>query len=155
MGSNLYRDWITAEPETTRHVVIVERDVLIAHAEVKWKWLHHAGDRFKVNGLSGVLTYPAFRGQGFGAAVIREGTALIHDGNADIGMLGCDPTLSGFYAKAGWEPMTDSTVLIGATPHDARADDGLLMMLFVSGKGVAARPKFGGCPIYWGDDELW
>lgn len=153
VGANLYRNWISGV-DNTRHVVIVEGDMLIAHTEVKWKWLEHAGERFKVFGLSGVLTYPAFRKQGYGAWVIREGTSLIRVSDADLGVLGCDPELEGFYAAAGWEPMRESRVLVG-DPSGPTPDEGRLMMLFLSEKGMRGRQKFIDLPIYWGEDELW
>ena len=60
------RFWQSEDPNdtTTQHFVIVERAVLISHADVVQRTITHAGESYLLYGLGGVFTYPAFRGEG-------------------------------------------------------------------------------------------
>lgn len=54
--------------------------------------------------LGGVLTLPAFRGQGLAAEVVRRATRLIEDElGCDFGVLMCGDELVGFYERLGWK----------------------------------------------------
>jgi GNAT superfamily N-acetyltransferase len=150
MGENRLRNWISQD-EHTIHIVLVEQDILISHTEVKWKQLDHAGMSYKVYGLSGVLTYPAFRGQGYGRRIVEAGTAYIRSTDADIGMFHCTPGLKGFYAKAGWIPMEHTITLVGTKHNPVRSDE-LMMMQFFSAKGRQGQPSFEGTSLYFGED---
>ena len=99
VGENRLRDWITKDYEHTIHIVLVEQGIMIRHTEVKWKYLEHAGEIYKVFSLSGVLTYPAFREQGYGRRIVEAGTAYIASADADIGMFHCAPHLKNFYTN--------------------------------------------------------
>jgi aminoglycoside 2'-N-acetyltransferase I len=154
VGKNLWRDWISKEDDHPVHIVLVERGILISHTEVVWKYLEHAGELYKAYGLSGVFTYPTFRGRGFGKQVVEAGTQYIRGSDADLGMFWCQPRLKIFYAQCGWTPMEAATTLIG--PKDAPVvSNELLMMLFLSGKGQKGRPALEREPIYFGEDATW
>lgn len=129
------------------YAVIVEQDVLIAHAEVNWRWLEHGGKRYKVYGLSAVYVAPSFRKEGFGKMVVREATDWIkQQPDADISMLFCLPELKGFYESCGWTLMDKTPVHYGAAENPTLLDDELLMMLFMS----SSLTGFENTPVYVG-----
>jgi hypothetical protein len=151
VGENRLRDWISPPADHPSHVVLVENGLLISHAEVVWKYLDHAGERYKAYGLSGVLTYPSLRGQGYGRQVVDAGTKIIRASDADVGMFHCAHSLGPFYAKSSWIPMPGATTWVGR--DNALVVSGeLLMMLFLSEKGRRGRPAFEREPVYFGED---
>ena len=153
VGEKRLRNWISPEDEHPVHIVLVEAGILISHAEVKWKHLDHACEWYKVYGLSGVFTYPAFRRQGYGTEAVKAGTKYIDEQDGDVGMVHCDPELSGFYERCGWIPMKGSTILEG-DPKKPVISDHLLMMRFLSEKGKRGRTAFEREPMYFGE-TVW
>ena len=149
MGENRLRDWISRGD--AQHILLVENGILISHTEVKWKYLDHAGVTYNVYGLSAVLTYPAFRGQGYGRQVVAAGTAFIEATDADIGMFHCAPSLKDFYSACGWIPMEHTKTLVGDTDCPEVSDE-LMMMQFFSSKGKRGRASFERDPVYFGED---
>ena len=71
MGENLGRNWISREEEHVRYFIIYTGDILIAHAEVLSKDIEHEGIEYRIYGLGGVMTYPAF-GVLFATTFLRE-----------------------------------------------------------------------------------
>lgn len=82
-GVNRLRDWISSPDTHPVSIMLVEAGILISHTEVLWKELEHGGQRYKAYGLSGVFTYPAFRGQGYGQQIVELGTAYIDASDGD------------------------------------------------------------------------
>jgi GNAT superfamily N-acetyltransferase len=150
-GKNRLRDWISREEDHSVSIMLVEQDILISHTEVVWKYLDHAGETYKAYGLSGVFTYPAFRGQGYGRRIVDRGTAYIEASDADIGIFHCDPSLKEFYAESGWIPMERAVTLVGSKDHPKISNE-LMMMRFLSEKGKRGRPAFERFPLYFGED---
>ncbi|MCI0643769.1 MAG: GNAT family N-acetyltransferase, partial [Chloroflexi bacterium] len=142
VGENRLRDWITAESEHPLHLVLVEAGLLISHTNVVWKYLEHAGVTYKTYGLTGVFTYPSFRGQGYGSRIVAAGTATIQASDADIAMFHCDHRLRDFYGRQGWEALEQATTYIGPRDKPVLVEDEILMMLFLSPKGQQGRPSF-------------
>jgi predicted acetyltransferase len=132
-------------------VVLIEQGILISHTEVKWKWLEHAGHRYKISGLSGVFTYPQFRKQGYGKQVVAIGSDLIRAGDYDIGIFHCDPNLIPFYTQFGWTPLPRATTLVGTQESPTVVTDEVLMIEFLSNKAKARQHDFETHPIYFGD----
>lgn len=154
MGDNRLRNWITKEADHPIHVVLVEAGLLISHTNVVWKYLEHAGITYKTYGLTGVFTYPSFRGQGYGSQLIAAATAYIQASDGDIAMFHCDPSLRDFYARHGWEALEQATTYLG--PNEKfLVDDEVLMMQFLSAKGQQGRASFEREPIYFGSDSTW
>lgn len=149
MGENRLRDWISNESDHPSHFVFVENGILISHTEVVCKHLAHAGETYKVYGLSGVFTYPSFRGQGYGRRIVDAGTKYIRGSDADVGMLHCDFGLEPFYSKSGWIPMMTATTRIGSRDEPIISEE-LMMMLFLSEKGRQGRSVFEHEPVYFG-----
>jgi GNAT superfamily N-acetyltransferase len=131
------------------NVVITERGLLISHAEVNWRMLEHAGQTYKVCGVSAVFTYPAFRKEGYGLQVLRAATAFIQASDADLALLFCLPQLVSFYTKAGWEAPASAKIIYG-DPLYPHIEKGVTCALFVSERGRAARPAFITQPVYIG-----
>ena len=149
-GALRLRDWISPPGDHPSHVVLVENDLLISHTEVVWRYLDHAGERYKAYGLSGVFTYPGLRGQGYGRQIVDAGTKIIRAGDADIGIFHCAPSLGPFYAASGWIPMTGVTSWVGPKSAPVVSDE-LMMMLFLSDKGQRGRAAFEHEPFYFGE----
>src|SRR5579863_4936239 len=116
-GENRLRDWITKEEDHPIHLILVERGIVISHTNVVWKHLEHAGESYLTYGLTGVFTYPAFRGQGYGAQIVAAGTTYIDTTEADIAMFHCAPELRGFYERSGWTAMETATTRIGSSSN--------------------------------------
>lgn len=135
------------------HFVLAEEGVLISYVDVLWKNLEYAGESYKTHGLSGVLTYPAFRRQGYSARLVTAATGYIVQTDADIGLFTCDPGLRDFYAAGGWIPM-EGAVLFGGPRNSSYRSEELTMMGFFSAKGSAGRASFASEPIYF-DDDIW
>lgn len=154
-GENRLRDWVTREDDHPIHIVLVEKDILISHTNVVWKYLDHNGEIYKAYGLTGVFTFPSFRGQGWGSQVIAAGTAYIQKSDADIAMLYCDESLRNLYANQGWIYMDAATTYIGAKEQPELVDDEILMMLFLSPKGQRGRTAFENRLIHFGGDYTW
>lgn len=154
LGENRLRDWITREDDHPLSFSLVEYGLLIAHAQVVWKMLEHAGVLYKTYGLTGVFTYPSFRGQGYGLQVIQAATAFIVRSDADVGMFHCEPSLSTFYQKAGWLPMAGAVTLVGARANPVISEE-LMMMQFFSEKGQCGKETFLKVPVFFDQDCTW
>jgi len=155
MGHNRLRNWVTQEADHPIHLVLIEAGLLISHTNVVWKYLGHAGITYKTYGLTGVFTYPSFRGQGYGSRIVAAGTANIQVSDGDIAMLHCEHSLRDFYARHGWEAMDQATTYIGPRDKPVVVEDELLMMQFISPKGQHGRTSFERQPIYFGSDSTW
>jgi len=154
-GENRLRDWVTTEADHPIHIALVEKGILISHTNVVWKFLEHEGVIYKAYGLTGVFTYPSFRGQGYGRQVIAAGTKYIQKSDTDIAMLYCDESLHNLYTNQGWTQMDSSTTYIGTKEQPELVDDEILMMLFISPKGKLGKETFNTKPIYFGGNYTW
>lgn len=153
-GENRLRSWITRAEDHPVSYLLVEAGLVISHAQVVWKSLDHAGETYKAYGITGVLTFPSFRDQGYGLRVVQAATDAIARSDADVGMFFCDPGLADFYARCGWLPMPDTITWLG--PRDGLvASDELLMMQFFSEKGRRGRAAFERGPVYFQTYDTW
>ena len=155
MNENRLRDWVTREEDHPIYIVIVEKGILISHTNIVWKYLDHDGITYKAYGLTGVFTYPSFRGQGYGSQVVAAGTEYILNSDGDIAMFYCVERLKNFYARHGWIHMDTSISFIGTKEQPQRVDDEILMMQFISPKCQRGRQAFESKPIYFGGDYTW
>ena len=131
------------------NVVITERGQVISHAEINWRMVQHAGQAFKVYGVSAVFTYPAFRKEGYGRQIMRAVTDHLQASDADLGLLFCLPQLVPFYAAAGWEAPPDAQILYGDQDHP-HVEEIPACMLFISDRARAARAALTTQPLYVG-----
>ncbi|MCC7451950.1 MAG: GNAT family N-acetyltransferase [Anaerolineae bacterium] len=149
MGENLYRDWLNKEEDHPLSFVIAQHGLLVSFAQVVWRWFEHAGETFKVYGFSSVLTYPAFRGQGYGRQIVDAGSAFIRSQDADVVLFYCEPRYRAFYERSGWEHIAAGVTLMGEPDAPVAFDSEIMMMGFLSDKGKQARPKFERIPVFW------
>ncbi len=155
VGENRLRNWITRPEYHPVHVILEEAGLVISHAEVVWKNLEHAGESYKTYGLTGELTFPSFRGQGYGLQVIQAATDYIRSRpDADIGMFHCSPNLRSFYMKTGWIPMEGTITYIGSRENPIEANE-LRMMQFFSEKGRCGQEAFEHVPVFFDEDSTW
>lgn len=151
-GENRLRDW-TSRPELHPVTFLIEEEgVLISRLEVVWDVLRHAGEEYKTYGLSGVLTYPAFRKQGYALQLLHAAKNYIEQQTgADIVLF--HSMLTGFYEKAGFERMENLITLVGNPQNPERSDE-TGFMLFLSEKGKRGRSSFENSPVYVGE-TIW
>ena len=146
---NPFWDYFEGKDAHRASVVLVEKDVVISHAEVNYRELDHKGASYKVYGVSAVFTYPAFRKLGYGRELMAGVTAHIDATDADVAMLFCLPERMNFYAASGWE-WIDTSIHYGRKDDPQTDEIGRLMMRFVSPEGQAARLDFEQAPVYVG-----
>lgn len=151
VGENRLRDWITRYEHHPVSFVLVEHGLVISHAQVVWKRLAHGGRMYKAYGLTGVLTYPSFRGQGYGEQVVRAATEYIDRCDGDAALFHCDPALKGFYGRCGWEHIAGVATYAGVWEKYEVTSE-ILMMRFYTAE---AREAFRQGPLYWDEDSTW
>lgn len=123
------------------HVALVEQELLLSYAAFFRLDVDHAGQRWRLDCLGNVFTFPGARGSGRGRQVVEVATTRIRTGDADVAALLCEPRLLPFYARSGWSEVAAGVTIVGedAAPFPI---DGPTMMLFVSPAGRAARDLF-------------
>lgn len=149
VGANRLRDWISTLDNHPVSILLVEAGILISHTEVVWKELRHAGETYKTYGLTGVFTYPAFRGQGYGHKIVELGTTYIDETDGDIGIFHCAHHLESFYRQCGWSPTPQAVTLVG-DPAAPVVSDELMMVRCLSDKGQRGLSTFAQQPFYFG-----
>jgi hypothetical protein len=148
------RFWnLTLPDPSVHHFVLAERSVLISHALVRQRTITHLGNAYKVFGVGSVMTYPAFRREGYGRRVVAAATEYILGSDADIGMLFTAPELEVFYGASGWTRLDKTGVYYG-DPAQPKFDDAFIMMLYISDKAKAHRDDFGQGELFVGE-WLW
>jgi len=141
-------------PDAPVHFLMLDDEVLISHASVNHRPVEVGHQTLNVYGLSAVFTYPAFRKGGFAQRVVRAATQHILSSNADVAMLFAGQPLRKFYTVCGWEPADSARIYYGEQENPTLKDDNLVMMLFVSEKGRAAREILQSQPVYVGK-QTW
>jgi predicted acetyltransferase len=142
------------EQEPSLRVVMANGKSLVSYATVVWRDIELAGRRYQCAGLGDVMTFPAFRKQGYGGQVVKTATDLIRaDGAVDVGLLWTAPHNTHFYERYGWEPMPDLVTLEGDLNAPDVLDDEPAMMLFTSDKGRAGRADFERGQVYIGEGK--
>jgi len=132
---------------------------LASHLSVQRKTIEHGGETYKAYGLSGVLTVPAFRGNGYGERVVRAATAFMKQEGADIGLFTCDLPLQAFYERCGWT-LLEGAWLVGGTrarPFPSDALGKITFGRFFSARAQASRNDFMGAAIWLElrEGDLW
>ena len=117
--------------------VLMEDELLVSHAEVSFRTLDHAGQRWEVGGLSAVFTYPAHRGSGAGEQVVGAATDYLRKSKADFALLFCGERVKSLYLRQGWEQTPGLKVIYG--PDNQTYADGYCLSLVVSDRARAQR----------------
>jgi hypothetical protein len=150
-GANETRDWLHNASDQPIHIAITTPNrILASYCAVVRKPLIHAGESYHCWGLTGVLTYPAFRHRGLGTRVVTIGTSMVKDSSADIGMFHCDHPLKHFYESCGWLALENAVTLVGDV-NNPEVSSELLMMLFLSDRGRSHQADFDNLPFYFGE----
>jgi len=89
---NIRPDW-----EITHHVVLSNPTGVLCYAAIVRKNLSHRSQIYNVIGMSGVITKPDRRGQGYGRKVIEVATNIIKDSDADLALF--NTAQKGLYEK--------------------------------------------------------
>jgi hypothetical protein len=148
-GEQRLRDW-TSKPELHPVTFLLEEEgVLISRLEVVWDKLAHAGDTYLTYGVSSVLTYPAFRKQGYVSQLVLSAKTWIEQ-QAEADLLLFHSTLTGFYEQAGFERMNRLVMLVGDPGQPERSPE-TAFMLFLSEKGKRSRSRFENASVYVGE----
>jgi hypothetical protein len=132
------------------HFMLVAGELLISHAVANFREVEHRGERYVVGGLSTVFTFPAHRKSGAGREVVRAATEHLCGSDADLAMLFCGEPLRGFYTSCGWSSADRSRIHFGDPNAPTLKSDNLVMMMFLSERGRAAREAFESEGVYVG-----
>ena len=146
IGKNRLRNWAHKEKHHPVIFVLVEQDILISHVAVVWRYITHKDITYKVYALSGMLTYPQFRKQGYGRKLVQAAKEYMLKIDADIIMV--HTHLKGFYEKAGFEPLPKVITLFG-DPQKPKQSEDSAFGLFLSDKGKQGRKDFESEPFYF------
>jgi predicted N-acetyltransferase YhbS len=131
IGEDRFRDRMHEVPEDTTHFVRVAGSVLVSHVQVIPIELAGRDRRVLIGGVSSVMTYPGFRGEGHSSALLRQAADHIATAGMELGMLFCDEHNVGFYERLGWHPLERDRVTVREHPDSedrvmALGDDRLL-----------------------------
>jgi hypothetical protein len=137
-------------PQSPTHFMLTDGALLISHASANCRELEHRDQRYRVWGLSTVFTYPDYRAAGHARRVVRAASDFIASSDADVAMLFCGQALNRFYNGCGWTAMPKARIFYGDPSAPTLKDDNLIMMMFVSAKGKAARRIFDEDDVYVG-----
>jgi GNAT superfamily N-acetyltransferase len=146
------RRWISRPEFNPIHVVLMDDDFVVAHAEVVSGAFQHNDIEYTAYGLSAVFVYPDYRGLGHGVGIVQSATeTIIQQSDADIGLLWCAPELREFYLRSGWAHQVTAITLLGDTREQAKVHDTeILFMRFFSDKGSQHQADFQTIPLYFG-----
>ena len=132
---------------------------LASHLSVPRKSIAHRGESYKACGLSGVLTVPAFRGEGYGERTVRAATAFMEEDGADVGLFTCDPPLRMFYERGGWAVLEGASRVGGmrARPFPSDMLGKITFARFFSARAQIHEKDFVGAAIWLelGEGDLW
>jgi predicted N-acetyltransferase YhbS len=125
MDEDRFRERMHEVPDDTTHFVRVAGSLLVSHVQVIPITVDGRDRPVLLGGVSGVLTYPQFRGEGHGSAVLRKAAEHIGTTGIDLGMLFCDPDTAPFYEALGWRALARGRVVVLEDPDS----DDLIMVL--------------------------
>lgn len=148
------------DPELDPRSVLLRRaDTVIAALDLLHRELDHAGRRWRVVGLSTVVTALDARRQGHGLRLVRVAIDAAIARGAEVVIFTCDPPLVDFYEAAGCRVL-DGAVLVGGTRQDPLRSDtlGKVVVARLAPEHAGAVAVFEHCDIalYPGTiDRLW
>ena len=112
-GPNRFRHQITDPELHPRHLLYSAGSQLVSHLELITTMVSVNHRQYRVQSPTSVLTYPAFRGEGWSTRLNLEAAARIDSSGADIGVLMCGPDLIDFYRRAGWTHAVGARIVAG------------------------------------------
>ena len=131
MPEDRFRDRMHEVPDDTTHFVRSVGSLLVSHVQVIPIQLDGRDGPLVIGGISSVLTYPPFRGEGHGSALLRRAAEHIDAKGLQVGMLFCDRDTIPFYTRLGWHALEQGRVHVRRDPQGdddvmVLGDDGLL-----------------------------
>lgn len=126
VGSNRFRSWTSHPSMTPFHQLYAAGSQLVSHLEIVTVPVTVNDHEYRAFSPTAVLTYPAFRGEGWSSRLNAAAVRWIDASDADIGLLTCSPDVIGFYSKAGWTHAQDATIVVGPEGVTWLSDDVLL-----------------------------
>ena len=153
-GNLRHRDWITNPEYDPHHMLYVAGDLVVSHLEVVHRHLTHEGVSYKAYAPTSVLTFPAFRREGWAGKLVQKASRWIEESDADLGLICCEPEHQGFYARtSGWDPLPEASIVVGDDRAHAEPTPQVLLASFLTEKAQQHRETFGQTPL-WLKDEL-
>ena len=110
------------------HVVVLEDDLVVAHASVVPRVIEVADVAFRTGYVEGVATLPGRRGEGFGTLAMRRVNERIRAAD-ELGVLGTGAYR--FYERLGWDRWRGPSFVRradGSVARTAEDDDGLMVL---------------------------
>ncbi|WP_205650437.1 GNAT family N-acetyltransferase [Actinoplanes solisilvae] len=135
------------------HFLVEERGALIAHASVVQRGFFHRDRAWRCGYVEAVAVHPAWRGQGFAAAVLDAAESVV-DRAYDLGALSASESGRGLYVSRGWLPWQGRTAVLaptGLTPTPE--DDDSTYVRFVPGGPSFDRDGTLACD--WRNGDVW
>ena len=102
-GANRLRARPFGEPAVA-HLARTDGEVLLSYADIVRAEATLAADTVGVLGLSNVFTFPPYRAEGHGSAIVAAAGQVIEESGADLAILFCQHELTSFYVAHGWRP---------------------------------------------------
>lgn len=112
-GENRHRDWTSRTDLVPHHLLYTAGALVISHLEIITTTVCVADRRYSVQSPTAVLTFPAFRGEGWSSRLNAFAAARIDASGVDIGVVTCAPALAGFYARFGWRVTPGARIVAG------------------------------------------
>lgn len=100
---------------------------LVSHLEIITTTVTVNQIDYQVQSPTSVMTYPAFRREGWSSRLSRQAAERIDNGGADIGVLMCAPDLINFYGRVGWTHVPGAAIVAGPDRRTWTSDDILLI----------------------------
>lgn len=150
-GGNSTRDWVSKVEYHPVTFTLMDGETLVSHVLAVWKPILHKGVSYKLYALSGMFTYPQFRGKQYGLQVLKAAVDYILHSDADLFFV--HSKLKGFYEKVGLQLNPKVRTLIGAKDKPVDSKEPVFTM-FLSEKGKKGQQNFESEPFYFGED-LW
>lgn len=135
------------------HFLVEQHGTLVAHAAVVRRSFFHLDRSWRCGYVEAVAVHPAWRGQGFAAAVMDAAESVI-DRAYDLGALSASERGRGLYVARGWLPWRGRTAVLAPTgltltPED---DDSTYVRLVPGGATVDPEATLA-CD--WRNGDVW
>ncbi|HLA42527.1 MAG TPA: GNAT family N-acetyltransferase [Aggregatilineales bacterium] len=132
------------------YFIVAEEQALFSHAGVVTRTVECNGETYSCTGLSGVLTYPAFRKRGYASQVLDAANEYITNSDFDMALLWTGDDMEGFYARWGWEHIPGLKTYY-RDRNNPELHDPFTMIRILSDRAKANRADFAQYPVYIGE----
>lgn len=139
--------------------VLIENEMAVFHVGIRKKVLYHKGKEYVAYGLSEVVTHPHYQKKGLATQTIKKALQFIVSQKPDISIFTCTKEKVAFYARCGWEAVSNACFVGGTKKKPFRSDNLNLvtMIMFLSPKSKQHRKDFENTDIFFelGENQLW